>query len=94
MDTVENNNIDVSINNKCTKDGVRWESAVDNKGFSHRVPGQHFWRGHMYSGNLPLDTLETLINFDIHDDDCIVSGYPKSGEKLFCYRASYVIKHT
>ena len=50
-----------------------------DENFSHSVPGQHLWRGHMYNDMIPRDTLDKLAGFEIMTDDCIVSGYPKSG---------------
>ncbi|XP_013418477.1 sulfotransferase 1C4 [Lingula anatina] len=65
-------------------------SDFDVKTF--KIPGQHYLDGVLLGGYSPRESIEMVKTFDMFEDDCVVSAYPKSGQ-TWTLELLYLILH-
>lgn len=54
--------------------GMKSQAAID-----HVIPGEHYYDGIWYPGNIPKAALDKVKQFQFRDTDVVLATYPKSG---------------
>ena len=67
--------------------GMKSQAAID-----HVIPGEHYYDGIWYPGNIPKAALDKVKQFQFRDTDVVLATYPKAGRSTELY-ITMTIKH-
>ncbi|XP_013410941.1 sulfotransferase 1A1 [Lingula anatina] len=59
----------------------------------HKIPGEHIYEGILMPGYHPPEIIEIFKNFQMHQSDCLVTAYPKSGQTWITEMVSLILHH-